>query len=193
LLFLNSSSYKGADSTISNYYSETALTYAEDLSLKNDDDILMMLTDSQGELPWIKHSKHFFNSFIFKLFTNFLQIIFFFSFFSFSFFSFSFSFFFFSTGMKWHIEEDQWKISEKVLHEERLHFRRSTNKGSMIKFHSRSKSKRRLNIPVISGTNNNTNNKMKFNIDYGSWFGEGSKTLDNSNLFEREVRCQQKS
>jgi hypothetical protein len=74
-----------------------------------------------------------------------------------------------------------------------LHFRRSTNKGSMIKFHSRSKSKRRLNIPVISGTNNNTNNKMKFNIDYGSWFGEGSKTLDNSNLFEREVRCQQKS
>ena len=31
---------------------ETALTFARDLSLENDDDILMMLTDAAGDLPW---------------------------------------------------------------------------------------------------------------------------------------------
>ena len=41
----------GADANISNYYAETALTYARDLCLKNDDTILMMLTDAQFTMP----------------------------------------------------------------------------------------------------------------------------------------------
>jgi hypothetical protein len=157
----------GADASISNYYAETALTYARDLCLENDDTILMMLTDAQGDLPWIKYN------------------------------------------MKWQIPDDQWNISAKVLHEQRLHHRRSTNKGSLIKMKSQARSKRRLGIPVvvaeadydvslvltatsttdsvlaqIKQINNANRLKMKFNIDYGDWFGQGSSTLDSVGSFE---------
>ena len=44
----------GADGSTANYFSETALTYAQDLCLENDDDILMMLTDANGDLPWMR-------------------------------------------------------------------------------------------------------------------------------------------
>ena len=173
----------GADASISNYYAETALTYARDLCLENDDTILMMLTDAQGDLPWIKYN------------------------------------------MKWQIPDDQWNISAKVLHEQRLHHRRSTNKGSLIKMKSQARSKRRLGIPVVVGQtnpslrlssapavaeadddvslvltatsttdsvlaqikqiNNDNRLKMKFNIDYGDWFGQGSSTLDSVGSFEK--------
>jgi ankyrin repeat protein len=42
----------GADIHAANYHGETALTFARDLSLENDDDILMMLTDAAGDLSW---------------------------------------------------------------------------------------------------------------------------------------------
>ena len=42
----------GANIHAANYHGETALTFARDLSLENDDDILMMLTDAAGDLPW---------------------------------------------------------------------------------------------------------------------------------------------
>ena len=130
----------GADSQIKNYYAESALTYAEELCLENDDNILMMLTDEQGDLPYVKYK------------------------------------------MKWQIPKEQWQISEKVLYEQRLHDRRSTNKGSLVKWKSKSKSKRRLGIPVVHvHTKSKQQMTMKFDTDYGWWFGQGSSS---SSIFE---------
>jgi hypothetical protein len=44
----------GADGSAANYFAETALTYAQDLCLENDDDIVMMLTDANGDTSWSK-------------------------------------------------------------------------------------------------------------------------------------------
>jgi len=111
----------GANGNECNYYSETALTYAKDLCLENDDDILMMLTDANGDLPWIK------------------------------------------LNMRWMIPEDEWNVSRLVLHEQRVLERKRTNKGSLIKWKCKSKSKRRVGLEHQLPT--------KFNIDYGTWFG----------------------
>ena len=42
----------GADVNAANYHGETALTFARDLALENDDDIVMMLTDAAGDFEW---------------------------------------------------------------------------------------------------------------------------------------------
>tara|TARA_B100000780_G_scaffold249551_1_gene195305 strand:- start:1065 stop:1961 length:897 start_codon:yes stop_codon:yes gene_type:complete len=111
----------GANGSTSNYYSETALTYAQDRCLENDDDILMMLTDANGDLPYIK------------------------------------------LNMRWQKPDDEWLVSEKVLHEQRILHRKKTNKGSKVKWNNQAKSKRRHGLEHELPT--------KFQIDYGTWFG----------------------